>query len=131
MFIDHWRHCRHGIFLRKSYLILAGVILIIWGFSNLRSEGPGPGGGSGGGSSGNNPDPGYDGPIHTGTGRPTSVTKRDGTKIDTSGPEWRNCGTGGKENIVTGERAENGILGNPQYTDSDGDVDNDVTFGYD
>lgn len=104
----------------NSFLILVGVILLIWGFSGKKPRKGGSGSSDG-----------YDGHTHTGTGTPTSVHLSNGNDVDTYGNNWRESVTGGRENFVTGETVETDYFGNHVYTDGDGDTDDGATFEYD
>ena len=113
----------------NSYLILLGVILLIWGFFGGKKSDksthtdPPPG-------NGDRDYGGYDGPVHTGNGTPTNVHTSTGKDIDTYGYGWRESYDGGRENIY-GERVEKDIYGNWTYVDSDGDTDDRATFDFD
>lgn len=127
----------------NSYVIFLGVILLIWGCCSVGNDTGKSGNGNrsrsrngsrnGNGNGGNNSENGggYDGPTHTGQGRPTSVTRGDGSTVDTNGYGWQDSVTGGRTNVFTGESVEDNPLGQPEYTDSDGNVDDNATFGYD
>ncbi len=111
-----------GIGMVGVILIIAGVVTYSKNNKTTRGSKDGSNGHSGG--------DGYDGPIHTGSGTPTSVHTSYGRDIDMYGTGWREV-YGGRENIITGEKVEKNIYNNWEYTDSDGDVDSNATFGYD
>ena len=121
----------------NAYLILLGVVLIIWGISKSGKDEPKKTGkgrkksGNAGKSGSESSDCGYDGPIHTGRGRPTTVHRSVGSDVDTSGYGWQDSVTGGRENVYTGESVEKDIYGNWSYTDSDGETDDYASFDYD
>ena len=117
----------------NSYLILLGVVLLIWGFSSAGKDGKkggkgGKGNKGGKGSRGGSGGDGYTGSVHTGTGTPGSVHRGDGSDVDTYGYGWQDSVTGGRENVFTGESMERDVFGNWTYTDSDGETDDRATF---
>jgi hypothetical protein len=130
-----------GIFvIANSYgnwfFILLGIALIIWGFSGSadkpnQKKPPIKPGKKRKQSDGSCSSGGYEGHTHTGTGTPTSVHRSDSSEVNTYGNNWRETGTGGRENIVTGETVERDYFGNWTYTDGDGETDNNATFDYD
>ena len=110
----------------NSFLILVGVVMLIWSFSGGKNKKKTPPVRSGKGHS----DGGYDGPVHTGSGTPDYVRTSDGRDIDTHGYGWRESYSGGREG-PNGESVEKDVYGNWTYSDSDGDSDSGASFSYD